>query len=68
MVDNSPGPGGIYPRLLRGTRGKSAKTPTKIFVSSLVTGKVPEGRKGATTVLLLYLREIEIIQEIIIGQ
>eukprot|EP00061_Rhincodon_typus_P010735 g35252.t1 len=40
-VVKSPGPDGIYPRLLREAREKIAGALTKIFVSSLATGKVP---------------------------
>eukprot|EP00061_Rhincodon_typus_P002192 g16844.t1 len=41
-VDKSPEPKDIYPRLLRETRQEIAGAFTKIFVSSLIPGEVPE--------------------------
>eukprot|EP00061_Rhincodon_typus_P010512 g34857.t1 len=41
-VDKSPGPDGIYPRLPRVARREVAGVLTKIFVSLLATGEVPE--------------------------
>eukprot|EP00061_Rhincodon_typus_P012281 g37913.t1 len=41
-VDKSPEPDGIYPRLLREAREEIDGALTKIFVSSLATGEVPE--------------------------
>eukprot|EP00061_Rhincodon_typus_P014586 g41692.t1 len=41
-VDKSPGPDGIYPRLLTEAREEIAGALTKIFVSLLATGEVPE--------------------------
>eukprot|EP00061_Rhincodon_typus_P012594 g38433.t1 len=41
-VNKSPGPNIIYAKLLRGVREEIAGSLTKIFVSSLATGEVPE--------------------------
>eukprot|EP00061_Rhincodon_typus_P012854 g38860.t1 len=41
-VDKSPGPDGIYPRLLAEAKEEFAGALTKIFVSTLATGGVPE--------------------------
>lgn len=38
----SPGPDGIYPRLLREAREEMGGVLTEIFVSCLAKGKVPE--------------------------
>eukprot|EP00061_Rhincodon_typus_P002191 g16843.t1 len=51
-VDKSPGPDGIYPRLLREAREEIAGALTKIFVSSLATGEVPEDWRAANVVPL----------------
>eukprot|EP00061_Rhincodon_typus_P017475 g46182.t1 len=51
-VDKSPGPDGIYPRLLRGTKEEIAGALTKIFVSSLATGEVLEDWRVANVVPL----------------
>ena len=41
-VDKSPGPNGIYPRLLREARVEIAGVLTEIFAFSLATGEVSE--------------------------
>eukprot|EP00061_Rhincodon_typus_P008823 g31774.t1 len=51
-ADKSPGPDGIYPRLLREAREEIAGFLTKIFVSSLATGKIPEEWQVANVVPL----------------
>ena len=51
-TDKSPGPDGIYPRLLRETRDVIAGPLTEIFVSSLDTGQVPEDWRIANVVPL----------------
>ena len=51
-VDKSPGPGGIYPRLLWEAREEIAGALTDIFTSSLTTGEVPEDWKMANVVPL----------------
>eukprot|EP00061_Rhincodon_typus_P009537 g33122.t1 len=49
----SPGPDGIYPRILREATEQIAGVFTDIFVSSLATGEVPEDYKIANVVQLL---------------
>eukprot|EP00061_Rhincodon_typus_P011646 g36826.t1 len=51
-VDKSPGSNGIYPRLLSKARGEIVGALTKIFVSSLATGEVPEDWQEANVVPL----------------
>eukprot|EP00061_Rhincodon_typus_P015388 g43029.t1 len=51
-VDRSPGPDGIYPRILTEAREQIAGALTGIFVSSLATGEVPEDWKIANVVAL----------------
>ena len=51
-VDKSPGPDGIYPRILRKARAEIAGALTEIFVSSLATGEVPEDWRIANVVPL----------------
>eukprot|EP00061_Rhincodon_typus_P007860 g29967.t1 len=51
-VDKSPGPEGIYPRLLSEAREEIAGALTKIFVSSPATGEVPEDWQVANVVPL----------------
>ena len=41
-IDKSPGPDGIYPRILWEAREEIAQPLALIFVSSLSTGTVPE--------------------------
>eukprot|EP00061_Rhincodon_typus_P009059 g32237.t1 len=41
-VNRSPGPDGIYPRILRKAREQIARALTDIFVSSLATDEVPD--------------------------
>eukprot|EP00061_Rhincodon_typus_P005168 g24376.t1 len=45
-VDKSPGPNGIYPRLLKEAREEIAGAFSKISVSSLATGEVLEDWDG----------------------
>eukprot|EP00061_Rhincodon_typus_P004588 g22942.t1 len=51
-VSRFPGPNDIYPRLLREAREEIAGALTKIFVSSLATGEVPEAWRVADVVPL----------------
>ena len=51
--DKSPGPDGIYPRLLREARDEIAGPLTEIFVSSLDTGEVLEDWRIANVVPLV---------------
>ncbi|PLS49478.1 hypothetical protein CYV29_15670, partial [Carnobacterium maltaromaticum] len=51
-VDKSPGPDGIYPRLLREAREEIAGALTDIFAASLNTGEVPEDWRIANVVPL----------------
>eukprot|EP00061_Rhincodon_typus_P009618 g33253.t1 len=60
LMDKSRGPDGICPRLLREAGEEIAEALTKIFVSSLATGKVLED-----WLFLCSRREIEIFQETI---
>eukprot|EP00061_Rhincodon_typus_P013164 g39363.t1 len=51
-VDKSPGPDGVYPRILREARDEIVGAEREIFVSLLTTGEVPEDWRIATVVLL----------------
>ena len=51
-IDKSPGPDGIYPRILREAREDIAGALREIFVSSLATGEVPEDWRIANVVPL----------------
>eukprot|EP00061_Rhincodon_typus_P000631 g12266.t1 len=51
-VDQSPGPDGIYPRLLREVREEIAGALTEIFAASLRMGEVPEEWRIANVVPL----------------
>eukprot|EP00061_Rhincodon_typus_P011861 g37197.t1 len=51
-VDKSPGPNGIYPRILREAREEIARALRKIFISSLATGEVTEDWRIANVVPL----------------
>eukprot|EP00061_Rhincodon_typus_P003667 g20667.t1 len=51
-VDKSPGPDGMYPRLLREAREEIVGALTDIFTSPLTTGEVPEDWRLANVVPL----------------
>eukprot|EP00061_Rhincodon_typus_P003128 g19359.t1 len=51
-VDKSPGPDGIYPRILREAKDQIAGELTDIYASSLATGVVPEDWRIANVVPL----------------
>eukprot|EP00061_Rhincodon_typus_P015144 g42662.t1 len=51
-VDKSPGPNGIYPRLIREAREEIAGALTKIFISSLAPGEILEDWHVASVVPL----------------
>ncbi|XP_067904856.1 uncharacterized protein [Heterodontus francisci] len=51
-IDKSPGPDGIYPRLLREAREEIAAPLAMIFASSLSTGVVPDDWRVANVVPL----------------
>ena len=51
-VDKSPGPDGIYSRILREAREKIAGALREIFVFSLATGEIPEDWRIANVVPL----------------
>ncbi|GCB73634.1 hypothetical protein scyTo_0002714 [Scyliorhinus torazame] len=51
-VDRSPGPDGIYPRILKEAREEIAEALTEIFGSSLSSGDVPEDWRIANVVPL----------------
>lgn len=62
-MDKPLGPNGTYPKLLGEAREEIAGSLVKIFASSLVTDKVPEGWRAANVVGLS--NEIEKIEGII---
>eukprot|EP00061_Rhincodon_typus_P012384 g38084.t1 len=51
-VDKTPGPDGIYPRLLKEASEVIVGALTKIFVSLLATGEVPEDWQATNVVPL----------------
>lgn len=53
QVYKSPGPGGVYPKLLRETREDIAKALTKIFATSLARCEIPEDGKESNVVPLV---------------